>query len=161
MTLRINARINETIADGPGFRYAIYTQGCLHNCEGCHNPEALTPDGGYDIDLAVILAEIDGNPLLDGITLSGGEPFLQIEPLVDLCRIVRAKGLNIWAFSGWTFEELYADEHKRQLLELCDVVIDGRFMLAERTLTLPWRGSENQRVIDVPASLRDGVAVTL
>ena len=157
--LRINARIKETIADGPGIRYAVYTQGCTHRCEGCHNPHTHDPSGGEDMAVDTMLAEIDRNPLLDGITLSGGEPFLQIEPLIILCQAVRERGLNVWIYSGWTFEELYQDDAKRSLLELADVLVDGRFILGQRSLTLPWRGSRNQRVIDVRLSLQAGEAV--
>jgi len=153
MTLRVNSLLKETISDGPGIRYAVYCQGCPHSCEGCHNPQTHNPNDGVIIEIDEILNDITKNPLLDGITLSGGEPFLQVEPLIELCKAVRKLSLNIWIYSGWTFEELQADPAKKQLLELCDVLIDGPFVQEKRSLVLPWRGSDNQRVIDVAANL--------
>ena len=102
------------------------------------------------------------NPLTDGVTFSGGEPFAQAADCAAIARAVRAKGLNIWAYSGWTFEELLAGTpEQRELLELCDVLVDGPFLLAQRSLSLKWRGSTNQRVLDVPKSLAQGRAILL
>jgi len=150
-SLRIFGIVPESIADGYGLRYTIFTQGCTHCCEGCHNETSWPQDGGEERDTAEIEVDFLGNPLLRGITLSGGEPFLQPAPLIELAKAAKGRGLDVWAWSGWTYEELLASENPEvlELLALCDVIVDGRFILAERSLALEWRGSKNQRVIDL------------
>ena len=156
MLIRIAGTVNDSIVDGPGFRYTVFAQGCHIRCPGCHNPETHDPAGGKWIDTDAIIAQMDDNHLLDGLTLSGGDPFLQPEPCIVLARAARHIGLNVWAYSGRTFEELLAmnDPLVYALLGVCDVLVDGRFVLALRTLDLRFRGSSNQRLIDVPASLK-------
>lgn len=153
MNMRIAGIVNDSIVDGPGLRLAIFAQGCPHHCPGCHNPESHDFAGGSDMDTEKIIARMDANPLLDGITLTGGEPFEQ----PDACRILadaaHARGLNVWAYSGYTFEQLCAVPEKRRLLEACDVLVDGPFLLAERSLDLRFRGSKNQRVLKVSEML--------
>ena len=148
--------MNDSIVDGPGLRLAIFAQGCPHHCPGCHNPESHDFAGGSDMDTEKIIARMDANPLLDGITLTGGEPFEQ----PDACRILadaaHARGLNVWAYSGYTFEQLCAVPEKRRLLEACDVLVDGPFLLEERSLDLRFRGSKNQRVLKVSELLAGG-----
>ena len=151
MEIRIAGTVNDSIVDGPGIRFSIFTQGCSHHCPGCQNPPTWNPD-----------ATIARNPLLKGVTLTGGEPFEQAEPLIALCRACHERGLDVWAYSGYTFEELVAGKAgtaARELLELCDVLVDGLFVEELKSLSLKWRGSSNQRVIDVPASLAAGEAV--
>ncbi len=160
--LRLSGIVGESIVDGPGIRMTVFTQGCPHHCPGCHNPQTHDFEGGYWETVEAVAQRYEGNPLLRGVTLSGGEPFCQAKPLVELCRKVREKGGNIWAYSGYTFEQLTgenAPENARGLLELCDVLVDGPFVLAQRDLNLYFRGSANQRLIDVPASLSAGCAV--
>ena len=156
MNMRIAGIVNDSIVDGPGLRLAIFAQGCPHHCPGCHNPESHDFAGGSDMDTEKIIARMDANPLLDGITLTGGEPFEQPEA----CRIpadaAHARGLNVWAYSGYTFEQLCAVPEKRRLLEACDVLVDGPFLLAERSLDLRFRGSKNQRVLKVAELLAGG-----
>ena len=156
MNMRIAGIVNDSIVDGPGLRLAIFAQGCPHHCPGCHNPESHDFAGGSDMDTVKIIARMDANPLLDGITLTGGEPFEQ----PDACRILadaaHARGLNVWAYSGYTFEQLCAVPEKRRLLEACDVLVDGPFLLAERSLDLRFRGSKNQRVLKVAELLAGG-----
>ena len=156
MNMRIAGIVNDSIVDGPGLRLAIFAQGCPHHCPGCHNPESHDFAGGSDMDTEKIIARMDANPLLDGITLTGGEPFEQ----PDACRILadaaHARGLNVWAYSGYTFEQLCAVPEKRRLLEACDVLADGPFLLAERSLDLRFRGSKNQRVLKVAELLAGG-----
>ncbi len=159
MLIRIAGIVPESIVDGPGFRFAVFTQGCFHDCPGCHNPETHDPNGGKAVTVESLLDAMKKNQLLDGLTLSGGEPFLQVEPCVRLAAEARAMGLSVWAYSGHTFEELAADPEKRRLLEACDVVVDGPFVLGERTLEKRFRGSKNQRVIDVKKSLERGEIV--
>jgi anaerobic ribonucleoside-triphosphate reductase activating protein len=159
MTIRIAGIVPESIVDGPGFRFTVFTQGCFHDCPGCHNPETHDPTGGQAVTVESLLDAMRKNSLLDGLTLSGGEPFLQVDACIRLAAEARGMGLNIWAYSGYTFEELAADPEKRRLLEACDVVVDGRFVLSERTLEKRFRGSKNQRVIDVRKSLECGEIV--
>ena len=159
--MKIFGLVQDSIVDGPGFRFSCFVQGCPHHCPGCHNPESHDPAAGRDMTVEEIAAHLLKNPLTDGLTLSGGEPFAQPEDCLRLAQIAREHKLNVWAYSGWTFEHLRdngTDTQKALLREL-DVLVDGPFLLEERTLSLPWRGSRNQRVIDVQASLEKGEAV--
>ncbi|HIV27557.1 MAG TPA: anaerobic ribonucleoside-triphosphate reductase activating protein [Candidatus Ornithocaccomicrobium faecavium] len=156
MNMRIAGIVNDSIVDGPGLRLAIFAQGCPHHCPGCHNPESHDFAGGSDMDTEKIIARMDANPLLDGITLTGGEPFEQPEACRILADAAHARGLNVWAYSGYTFEQLCAVPEKRRLLEACDVLVDGPFLLEERSLDLRFRGSKNQRVLKVAELLAGG-----
>ena len=156
MNMRIAGIVNDSIVDGPGLRLAIFAQGCPHHCPGCHNPESHDFAGGSDMDTEEIIARMDANPLLDGITLTGGEPFEQPEACRILADAAHARGLNVWAYSGYTFEQLCAVPEKRRLLEACDVLVDGPFLLEERSLDLRFRGSKNQRVLKVSELLAGG-----
>jgi len=163
--MRVAGMIQDSIVDGPGLRFVVFAQGCDKNCEGCHNPESHDFNGGKEITVDKIVAEMLSNPLTDGLTLSGGEPFLQAEECAQLAAAAKSRGLNVWAYSGNTFEELLeiskTDQAASRLLELTDVLIDGRFILAQRSLMIKWRGSRNQRVLDMPKSLCAGEAVAL
>ena len=163
--MRIAGMIQDSIVDGPGLRFVVFAQGCKAQCEGCHNPGALDPSGGTEVPAADIIDAMLRNPLTDGLTLSGGEPFLQAEECVKLAAAARKEGLNVWVFSGYTFEELTeiarTDTAVGELLELSAVLVDGRFVLSKRTLQLKWRGSRNQRLIDLQKSLASGKAVEL
>ena len=162
-TLWLAGVIRESIVDGPGIRFVVFTQGCPHHCPGCHNPGTHDPAGGYDSRIDNLVAEFRKNPMLKGITLSGGDPFAQAAACAALARRIHALGKDVITFTGYTFERLLegADEDNawRELLEETDILIDGPFLLAEKTLMLPFRGSRNQRMLDVPASLRKGEAV--
>lgn len=157
--MKIASYIQDSIVDGPGLRFTLFTQGCPHRCEGCHNPDTHDPEGGRELGVGEIIRTLLSNPLTDGLTLSGGEPFAQAADCAEIARAAISNGLNVWAYSGWTFEELLQDPAQRELLELCDVLVDGRFLLPQRSLTLSWRGSENQRVLDVKKSLAAGEPV--
>mgnify|MGYP000261534653 CR=1 FL=1 len=159
MKLRLFGCVNDSIVDGPGLRYTIFVQGCHHNCLGCHNPESHDINGGYVKEIAEILKEIDENPLLDGITLSGGEPMLQVETLIELSKEVKKRNLNIILYSGYTYEQIIDDVNKKSLLELCDILIDGKFELEKRSLSLLYRGSSNQRLINVQESLKQNCII--
>lgn len=165
MFIRIAGIENDSIVDGPGFRLAVFTQGCPHHCPGCHNPETHPFDGGKEVETDRIIKMMEDNPLLDGITLTGGDPFCQPKACAVLAKAAKQMGLNVWAYSGWTFEELLkkaeADEDIMGVLKSTDVLIDGPFVLAQRTLELRFRGSKNQRQIDVKKSLAQGKAVEL
>lgn len=149
--LRIAGTVRDSIVDGPGIRYVIFTQGCPHHCEGCHNPQTHDFAGGEVADVEGILQEIFANRLIGGVTFSGGEPFCQAAALVPVAEAVKAKGKHLMIYTGYLLEELQgvADENVQRLLSLADILVDGPFVLARRNLTLPYRGSENQRVIDM------------
>lgn len=147
MLIRIAGLVTESFVDGDGIRFAIFMQGCQRNCAGCHNPETHALDGGQLIDTQEIISEIKKNPLLDGITLTGGEPFLQIDAANELATAAKKLRLNVWCYTGFIFENLPDDADK--LLKNIDVLIDGEFIESQRDLELQFRGSYNQRIIDI------------
>lgn len=151
--------VDESIVDGPGIRMTIFMQGCPHHCPGCHNPHTHDPDGGYEVNVYEVIDKFRKNPLLDGITFSGGEPFEQPYALQFLSSVVQTFGKTVWCYTGWTWEEILSDEKKRKALVCIDVLVDGRFDVSQRSLAIPWRGSKNQRIIDVAKSLHNGKIV--
>ena len=165
MRIRLAGLIPESYVDGPGIRFTIFVQGFPHNCEGCHNPETHDFEGGRLADTDRIYNKIKQFPLSKGVTFSGGEPFCQAEPLAELAEKLKADGYHLMSYSGWTYEQLVkkgeTEPFVKKLLGLLDVLVDGRFVLAERTLELHFRGSRNQRLIDVPKSLGSGKAITI
>lgn len=160
MDIRINGTVNDSIVDGPGLRFTVFTQGCPHRCPGCHNPSTHDPLGGKTADTGELIARMRDNPLLSGLTLSGGEPFSQPEACLALAEGARELGLNVWVYSGYTYEALLErGEAARALLAACDVLVDGPFIQAQRSLDLTFRGSGNQRLIDLNRSRQAGEAV--
>lgn len=162
MKIRIAGTVNDSIVDGPGIRYTVFTQGCTHNCKGCHNPQTHDVNGGFDADTDELLEKIKANPLLDGVTFSGGEPFMQAEALAELGRRIKQLGLNIVTYTGYTFEELYKNRDKNnwgELLEVTDFLVDGPFILEQKDWQIKFRGSSNQRYIDCRESLKNGTAI--
>lgn len=159
MNIRIAGTVDDSIVDGPGFRYTVFTQGCSHHCPGCHNPETHDFAGGRTVDTEAIVAQMRANPLLDGLTLSGGDPMEQPAPCAELARQAHALGLNVWCYTGYTLEQLLqeADPERLALLRETDVLVDGPFLLAQRSLELKYCGSRNQRLIDVKKTLAAGV----
>ena len=158
-TVRVAGVVRESITDGPGLRYTIFLQGCSHHCPGCHNPETHDPSGGEDWLLTRLWDEISSNPLLTGVTLSGGEPFLQARALLPLTAQIRLAGLELAVYSGYTFEEIRElGIYAMALLRHCHVLVDGPFDIDKRDLGLRFRGSWNQRILDVKASLMRGYA---
>ena len=162
-TIRLAGIIRESIVDGPGLRLTVFTQGCPHRCKGCHNPQTHDPLGGYDAEIENILRVLDENPILRGITLSGGEPMDQARQLLPLAKSVIGRSRDIVIFSGYTFEQLLEMSEKRpeikELLSLSFLLVDGQYMEEQRDLTLRFCGSRNQRLIDVAKSLKAGAAV--
>lgn len=140
--------IHDSVVDGEGLRTVIFFAGCPHRCRGCHNPESWQIDKGVTMSMEEVLAEIRMNPLTE-VTLSGGEPFYQAKEIAALAKEIKALGKNIWIYSGYTLEQLQnsTDNYVRQLLSYCDVLVDGPFKLEQRDLSLPFRGSKNQRII--------------
>ena len=162
--VQLHGVADDSIVDGPGIRLAVFAQGCKRRCPGCHNPEALPFEGGTATTTQTLINKVIANPLLTGVTLSGGEPFDQALVLAGFARQIRKMGLTVWAYSGYTFEELSAgvpSEEARELLCSIDVLVDGPYVQEQRDLNLQWRGSANQRVIDVPAALIAKEAVLL
>lgn len=159
--LRIAGTVKDSIVDGPGLRYVIFTQGCPHHCPGCHNPQTHAFEAGLDADVEKILSEIFNNPIISGVTFSGGEPFCQAEGLVPIAEAIKEKGKHLMIYTGYLLEQLQKMENPgvQRLLELADVIVDGPFILAQRNLTLPYRGSENQRVIDMVKTREAGEVV--
>ncbi len=149
--LRIAGIINESIVDGPGIRLVVFAQGCKHNCPGCHNPETHSFTGGTLVSISSIIEDVIENPILDGITLSGGEPFEQAESFAELAHRAKAMGLNVITYTGYTYEELLHGSSKntawRKLLNETDTLVDGRFELDKKNLLLKFIGSENQRIL--------------
>jgi anaerobic ribonucleoside-triphosphate reductase activating protein len=162
-TLVIGGIEPESIVDGPGFRYAVFVQGCNLRCPGCHNPQLQRLAGGRGVALGEILDEIRENPLLDGLTLSGGDPFVQAGACAALAEEVRALGLSVFAYTGYTFEALWLAGNPlwRRLIMATDVLVDGPFVRELRNIDLRFRGSSNQRLIDVRRTLAAGAVVVL
>jgi len=161
--LDLSGIVTDSIVDGPGIRVTVFAQGCPHHCQGCHNPETWDFEGGTPMDTQMLANIARSNPLCRGVTFSGGEPFAQAEDCLALAQIAHANKLNVWSYSGWTFEHLrdHGSDAQKALLQELDVLVDGPFLLEKRTLSLPWRGSPNQRVIDVKASLAAGDVVII
>ncbi|MBQ3631887.1 MAG: anaerobic ribonucleoside-triphosphate reductase activating protein [Prevotella sp.] len=159
--LLIMGIIEDTMVDGPGFRTAIYCAGCRHQCPGCHNPQSWDFDGGHPMSTEDIMRIIEADPYAN-VTFSGGDPMYQPEGFAELARAIHERTKkDIWCYTGFTFEQLLHNPRQRALLEQVDVLVDGPFIKALRDETLVFRGSRNQRIIDVQASLSEGKIVTL
>ena len=160
MNIRVSSDVTfDSIVDGPGLRMVVWTQGCIHNCIGCHNPQTHNLYGGYEIDTNDIINTIKTLKLQRGITLSGGEPFLQPEPLEEIAKEAKKYKLDVWCYTGFTFEELLDKSNPSyfknlNLLKQIDVLVDGKFIENKKEVGLRFRGSSNQRIIDVQNSLR-------
>jgi len=153
--LRVAGIVKESVVDGPGLRYVIFTQGCPHNCIGCHNTNTHDPQGGYDISLAELLASIKETKLIQGVTFTGGEPFTQAATCAELARLIKhdCPELDILTYTGYYYEDLLALAKKNpgitELLQATDILIDGPFEINKKTFTLPFRGSSNQNIISL------------
>lgn len=150
MKIRIAGFNPESIVDGKGIRFVIYTQGCPHHCPGCHNPSTHDFNGGTEYDTADIVRMLDSTHLITGITLSGGEPFAQYEACMEIAKKAKERNLSVWCYTGYDFSEVIGNP----LLRFVDVLVDGRFDESKKSLDLRFRGSTNQRVIDVQKSFK-------
>lgn len=153
--------VEDTMVDGPGFRTSVYCAGCRHKCPGCHNPQSWDPTGGHAMSTDEIMRVIEADPFTQGVTFTGGDPMYQPEGFAELARAIRCRTprKDIWCYTGFLFEQLVANPRQRALLELVDVLVDGPFVKQQRDETLLFRGSRNQRLIDVRPSLASGQAV--
>lgn len=162
--LRIAGIMKESIVDGPGIRFAIFCQGCPHDCEGCHNPSTHSFQDGEIVKISNILKYIDENPLIQGVTFSGGEPLCQVKPFLSLAKEVKKRNLHLLIYTGYTIEELeirMKKEHElEELLRIADHLIEGRFVQKLRNLSLLYRGSSNQRIIDLNAYFSTGEIIS-
>lgn len=161
MKLHISNIIQDSIVDGKGIRLTVFTQGCPHNCPQCHNPQTHSFEGGTEIDTNTIIVSAKENPLLDGITLSGGEPFVQAKACAEIAKGVHKNHLNVWTYTGYTYEQILNSQKKDwlDLLYETDVLVDGRFLVEKRSIELSFRGSSNQRIIDVQKSLKENKVI--
>lgn len=158
MQIRLAGLVPESIVDGPGYRLAVFVQGCPHACPGCHNPKTHDFAGGYLSDTGEIVAKLGRNPLVRGVTLTGGEPMMQPEALCEIASAAKEKGMNVWCYTGFTLEALVREGNpaRMSLLEMIDVLVDGPYVAHERSLDLLYCGSKNQRLIDMNATRRTG-----
>lgn len=156
--LRIAGIVEESIVDGPGIRFVIFTQGCPHHCFGCHNPQTHDFNGGREEKIDNLISKINENPLLKGVTLSGGEPFMQAKQLSKLLDKLDKNKLDIITYTGFKYEDLLQKSNDEngfyELLKRTDFLIDGKFEIDKKDENLKFRGSSNQRVIDVEKSLK-------
>lgn len=148
----------ESVADGEGVRVVIYVSGCLHNCKGCHNPASHSFEAGQPFTKKLqdeVTAYIKKTPFISGITLSGGDPMYSAVEITPFIRKIKQdnKDITIWIYSGFRYEEILENSKMFQLLSLCDVLVDGEFILEQRDMTLCYKGSRNQRIIDIQKSL--------
>lgn len=151
--LRLFGTARDSIVDGPGLRFVIFVQGCPHGCPGCHNPESHDPSGGTLSSTKALWEMISARPEIKGVTFSGGEPFTRAEALAEIGRAVRESGKTVMTYSGYTYEKLLelakSDRHIHDLLTVTNYLVDGPFVLAQRDITLKYRGSRNQRILDI------------
>jgi anaerobic ribonucleoside-triphosphate reductase activating protein len=161
--LTIGGIESESIVDGPGFRYVVFVQGCNFRCPGCHNSQLQSFSGGRRVSVAEIIAAIKANPLLSGLTLSGGDPFTQAASCAALAEQVRGRGLSVVTYTGYRWEDLLAANNPawRRLIDATDILVDGPFIQSLKNIELRFRGSANQRLIDAPQSLAAGRVITL
>ena len=154
--LRVAGVIEESIVDGPGLRFVLFLQGCRMHCKGCQNPQTWDFEGGTPVSADEILSRIQGDPLVHGITFSGGEPFEQAGALLPLAEELKRRGYHLMAFSGYTLEQLLQKEGCRELLSLLDILVDGPFVEEQKSLELRFRGSRNQRILNMAATRENG-----
>jgi anaerobic ribonucleoside-triphosphate reductase activating protein len=159
--LRVAGVIEESIVDGPGLRFVLFLQGCHIHCEGCQNPQTWDFEGGTLVSAAEVLERIKRDPIVHGVTFSGGEPFEQAEALLPLASALKEQGYHLMAFTGYTLDYLCQKPECRAFLEKLDLLVDGPYIEAQKSLDLRFRGSRNQRIINLPATRENGWSVVL
>jgi anaerobic ribonucleoside-triphosphate reductase activating protein len=163
--VRLAGVIYESLVNGPGIRRVYFAQGCRHNCDGCFNPETHDFNGGELMDMNELINDAISNPIINGITFSGGDPLEQAESFSYMAKEFKSKGLNIWCYTGYTFEQILEkmkkDKDLKELISNVDVLVDGKFEMNNKNKSLKFRGSSNQRIIDVKQSLEIGTCIVL
>lgn len=163
--IRLGGFVRESVVDGIGVRFALFGSGCIHQCPNCHNQDLWDRNFGELFSIRYLIREIQHSRMIDGITCSGGDPFEQAEVFGLLCTEVKKMGLNVWTYTGYTYEyimdNLENNKGWKELINNTDVLVDGPFVEGEKSLELAFRGSKNQRLIDVKQSLLQGEVVTL
>lgn len=151
--------LEDSIVDGEGIRTVIWTQGCAHMCPGCHNPQTHSFDDGFELDIEEVKQQIDELEGQDGITFSGGDPFYQVDACLELAKYIKSKKMTVWCYTGFTYEVLLSLSKNNpkiiEFLKIIDVLIDGPFLLEQKSLDCTFRGSKNQRIIDTKESLKN------
>lgn len=164
-TIRLSGIAYESLVNGPGIRRVFFAQGCKHNCVGCFNPDTHDFNGGEIMDMDKLIADLAENPFIDGVTFSGGDPLEQADKFIYLAKESKKLGLNIWSFTGYRFEFILENANEennwREFLENIDVLVDGKFEIDKKEDGLKFRGSTNQRIIDVKKSLEFGEVIEL
>ena len=155
--MKISGIVEESIVDGPGIRFTIFFQGCIHNCFKCHNPDTHDINKGMEISVEEIIQKIKNMPYVDGVTLSGGDPLMQIDECLKLCKKLKELNLNIIVYTGYTYEKLIrmTNYKYQELFNYIDYLIDGHFVYSLLDLTLKYKGSSNQRIIDIKETLKN------
>ena len=153
MKIVIAGAKKHSLVDGPGVRYTLFMQGCPHNCKGCHNPDTHDINKGKILDVKDVYNDIITTRYIDGVTISGGDPFFQPEALCELLKMLKEQGLSIWCYSGWRFEDLLLNKKQAKALKYVDVLVDGKFEEDKKSKECMFRGSTNQKIIDVQATL--------
>lgn len=158
MQIRLASELTyDSIVDGEGIRTVIWTQGCIHNCPGCHNPKTHSFTDGFLVDVKSVCDEIDAIEFQDGITLSGGDPMCQVDACLEIAKFCQNKGLNVWCYTGYKIEDLLKRSLKekklKEFLENIDVLVDSPFIMELKSYDVPFRGSSNQRLIDSKKSV--------
>lgn len=156
--IRVQNIMHSSAVDGTGFRDVLFVNYCPHKCEGCHNQQTWDYENGTDMTVQEVFDSLTESSITN-VTFSGGEPFCQPKALTNLAKMLKGVGKTIWAYSGFTFEQLMSKPETKELLELCDVLVDGKFIKAEAKLNMRFKGSENQRIIDVKKSLEQNKVV--
>lgn len=164
-TIRLSGIAYESLVNGPGIRRVFFSQGCKHNCKGCFNPDTHDFNGGEEKDMDELVKDTLSNPMIKGVTFSGGDPFERAEEFSYMAKRFKENNLNIWCYTGYTFEEILENKDKRkgfkELLDNIDVLVDGRFVIEEKANNIKYRGSKNQRIIDVQKSLTENKIVRI
>lgn len=163
--IRLAGMIYESLSNGPGLRRVLFSQGCKHNCKHCFNPHTHSFHGGELMDMDAIVEDIVNNPMLRGVTFSGGDPLEQAEKFAYIAKKVKDKGKSVWVYTGYTFEEILRQGNEqlswKKLLKYSDVLVDGKFNVNEKDEKLRFRGSKNQRIIDIKNSLNTGAVCVI
>lgn len=163
--IRLSGIAYESLVNGPGMRRVFFSQGCKHNCKGCFNPDTHSFDGGEEKNMDELIKDVLRNPMIKGVTFSGGDPFERAEEFSYMAKKFRENNINVWSYTGYMFEDIMSNLDIRngwkELINNIDVLVDGRFEEDEKEEGLKFRGSSNQRIIDIPKSIKSNKIVIL